>query len=84
MSGNVVEWCWDWYRKDYHPTNLHDPHGPETGVWRILRGGSVVIDNDVSSGFRHYTDPAYHIYDIGLRLASSDLRVPAIIEAAGL
>ena len=38
MSGNVSEWCWDWYGTPY--TGGSDPRGPATSLGRVYRGGS--------------------------------------------
>ena len=38
MSGNVEEWCYDWYEK-YGNTPLINPSGPIEGTERVCRGG---------------------------------------------
>jgi len=39
MSGNVLQWCWDWYGS-YSSASQTDPRGSSSGSYRLLRGGS--------------------------------------------
>ena len=76
MSGNVREWCWDWYKEsptdeDYVQDGIViDPNGPDEGTSRVLRGGSWFYSaNYCSVGLRDSSTPNYRGTDLGFRLA---------------
>ncbi|MGI5063353.1 formylglycine-generating enzyme family protein [Treponema denticola] len=70
MSGNVFEWCWDWFGTipDSPEANYK---GPDSGTHRVVRGGCW-DDNAACSavGYRKdYTKPYYMYNYVGFRLA---------------
>jgi len=73
MSGNVLEWCEDWYGSDYYKTSpTENPTGPTSGSYRVFRGGSWVRDaRDCRVADRNYYAPVYRLNNMGFRLASS-------------
>jgi formylglycine-generating enzyme required for sulfatase activity len=69
MSGNVLEWCLDWYG-DYPRSSQVDPSGPERGYYRIARGGSWRTDLRLGrSAARSGGSPGRLDYTLGFRLA---------------
>lgn len=74
MSGNVIEWCWDWYGS-YSSSPSSNPTGPVSGSLRIVRGGlwdySPALCRVVSRLFSYYP---YHGFNTnGFRLCRAVL-----------
>lgn len=70
MSGNVYEWCSDWF--DYYNDGLQtNPKGPASSGYRVTRGGSWSgFAGGCRVSFRFFTEPDFAIFNLGLRLAS--------------
>lgn len=69
MTGNVHEWCYDWYGA-YSSSAQTDPTGPYSGTQRVFRGGSLrCLVVRCRTALRFYGTPANRDFDKGFRLA---------------
>ena len=73
MTGNVFQWINDWYGKAYYRESPKDnPRGPDSGQYRVLRGGSWLhTPLYIRASYRLWGAPDTRFYDIGFRLVTS-------------
>lgn len=73
MAGNAAEWVADWFGIDYYMTMPdRDPHGPATGRYKVIRGGSWKSTPALlRSATRSGAPPDQRAATIGFRCARS-------------
>jgi formylglycine-generating enzyme required for sulfatase activity len=74
MHGNMSEWCWDWYDREYYKNSTDvDPRGAEKGDERVIRGGGHRSPPfELRSAFRHRSEPWNRRWNAGFRIARTE------------
>lgn len=74
LTGNVLEWCYDWYGR-YPGGEVTDPTGPRRGHYRIARGGCWRMDGAVARSAARAGGSAARVdYTLGFRIALHRVR----------
>jgi formylglycine-generating enzyme len=74
MSGNLWEWCWDWWSSSYYSVSpVNNPTGPASGSYRLLRGGGWYgYAGYCRVTYRYYSYPYSSRFSSGFRIVRAN------------
>ena len=79
MSGNVFEWCQDWYG-EYTSDVQVNPTGPDDGTTRVCRGGAWIYNPTyMRTSYRYHNSPSTADIDLGFRIAIDSTFTPPVL-----
>lgn len=68
MSGNIREWCKDWYSSNYTSYDTNNPAGPSSGSYHVNRGGGWASASNCRVANRSWESPDDRSIDLGFRV----------------
>lgn len=73
MSGNMWEWCNDWFSENYSNMSTTNPQGASSGEKRVVRGGgwNLINDSNCRVSYKSAVAPNHNCEHIGFRLVVS-------------
>jgi len=76
MAGSVSEWCKDWFAREYYANSpARNPQGPDTGTYRLIRGGAWSDSAPrITVFFRNWVRSNQRTPNLGFRCAKPQAR----------